>query len=572
MKKSLILLFVLFLVLTLAACGQEVAVSDSTADSTIDAEQEIMAELEELQTADNQPKEESAAETALEDETITIWENVISKEADLRGSLSVSDSHPVPIYGLALDCVKQYNYDEYGNATATDVWYSYDEIGVYMSPYDIFRNGAYGLDITRDSNGQAVAVKGRFNRLKEVCTVESELKDGRVVRHTVRLDPETNAGQNDVVYNYSFAYDEKVNLKSEEVNTYYCFSKLNGKVLTIPYDTPGNDLYEFDTEGHLIRWTHKAHAWSEETYKEYGGYLELIDPSAGKDSAVYTYEYGNGNDSVRVTVTRDGMSTTDEWPIETPDSNIRTNETETIRIPVRKPLEGFATYKIDSTDAFYPELPETLLGVTLPKPDGSRRLTAIRMEGPNFPAEIPVQTVIQYDGTGTPYLQALFFEPGGLHQTNEEYDELDRLIRETYSNATIEYEYAEDGKSYTKTSTYEDGDSSKWVTSLEDALVPDWIRITPEEEYRGQDAVLTYAEDGLILHIKNSWMDRGFSYEADQGEDGSLRILYKLIEKGYDEDYQYTMIEFDAHGYLLYYQEPASGRSLRFTFFYEDMP
>ncbi len=557
---------VLLLMLTLAACGQKPAVSETTADTVTNVEQESAAELEELQTADNQPEEEPPAESEPEKETVTILEEVVSRVADWRGRLPVHFSHPVPEYGLALDCVKHFSYDEYGNATEEDIWYSPDEVGVYMYPSQTFDNGSDGLDVTRDSDGQAIAASGRFFRWPEVCTVESELENGRVVRHTVRLDPETNNGLNDVAYTYNFSYDGEGRLKSEEIVTYYLFRKLNGKVLRLPFDTPGNDLYEFDTEGRLVLWTHNAHGWSEESQKMYEGMLGIIDPTFGEESAEYTYEYSGDSDTVRVTVTRKGESTTEDWPVEAPEPFVRTTQTEVVRIPVRKPLEDFATFGIESVDAFYPELPETLLGVTLPKPDGSRRLVAIITEK----GYIPIQTAIQYDENGMPILQALFFEPGGSHREEEEYDEQGRLIRMTYPNLTIEFDYAEDGKSYRSGYVYNDG-GQNWeqVTSLEDMLVPDWIRI---KDYEGTDAVLKYTKEGLVSQIKYGSMNRRFSYETDQGEDGSLRILYHILEKDYDKDYKYTMLEFDAHGYLLYFGEPASLNSPRFRYLYEDLP
>ena len=538
MKKHIALLLALFMLLTLAACGQEAAPSGAAGtESAAGAENAAAGE-----SAPADAPEEAEATPEPEEETVLVRREVIVREyVQSQGDFSWKDP-PIPTDGLALDRYTEYSYDEYGVPTEHTVW---------RNPYEDepYADGLFQpdgseweyLDYRYDEAGELIEISGPYapSYSLGLCTVVTEMKDGRPMRHTVKLDPKQMKGAEDTVRTYVFTYDAEGCPTSMEKIDYITISAILG---VRQREAPYRDYFEYDTEGHLIRWVEEH-----------------------KEKTEYSYDYSEDYSTVLLTVTKNGESTTSEE--STASISGGWHETETAVIYVRVPLRDMAVFELSSLEDFYPELPDTLCGVKLPTPDGTRRLAGVTTYHAVTGKNIPILTEILYDEQGAPYLQLLSFGSGGNHFDNEEYDEKGRLIRMDNSEwgYILDFSYAEDDCSYTSTYTSVGGDyTAEKLVSLEDNRVPDLVRVKPETEW---NATFTYTKDGLPERIKNEYFDDRYSYRVEESEDGSLCILF--AENGNDRG---RLIEFDAHGYLVYYYLPWSHDYTSFTYGYEDIP
>lgn len=539
MKKHIALLLALFMLLSLAACGQEAA--PASAADTASAAGEENAAVGESAPVDTPEEAEATPEPEPEEETVLIRREVIVRQIVRGGAVSSED--PVPAGGRTLARYTDYSYDEYGSVTSeSNTFRSANEDYPYAD--GLFRpdGGEWEeLDYRYDESGALVEISGPYapSYSYGICTVVTEMKDGRPLLHTVKLDPNQMRGAEDTVKTFAFAYDAEGRLTSTETVDYFHITKLNGSPAAWPIDPPQRSYFEYDADGHLIRW---------------------VD----KDSTEYVYDYSEDYSTVLLTVTANGESETREEAV--PDESRLRRETETAFIPVRVPLKDLAAFEIGAVEDFYPELPESINGVALPTPDGTRRLISITQEEVLEP---PIVTDILYDENGAPCLQLLSFGPILNVRDDQECDEQGRLIRQESSGSVVllEYSYAEDGRSYTQTRTMTDGGKEETVVLLEEHLVPELVRITAESRYAPFDPVVIYTKEGLPKRITMSFMDYSLSYEAAQEKDGSVRVGLRRSDV---EDYLYSMLEYDEHGYLKYYFVPWTGVHVYYA--YEDMP
>ena len=438
----------------------------------------------------------------------------------------------------------EYQYDEFGNATETTYSDRQTEALVYRDGF-FAPDGSEReeLSYSYDANGDLDSVSGPATSGFDGARFVTELKDGKPVRHTISLDPALWNGMEELLCSFDFRYDADGWLQSEERADYF------DTLFMMRFPEPFIEHYEFDEGGHILLFSENRQGDTE-----------------------YRYEYNDDYSVVKLSVTKDGVTETSEEDISGSVYTAR----ESALIPVRMPAEQLEIQELGSLDELYPALPDTLCGVALPTGDGSQRLSSVIMECMESTRNIPILTTVLYDDSGAPERQVLSFGAGGTHDDDEIYDEAGRLIRVSSLSSTTEYRYAEDGRSYTSTYTSGGGDSHDTTVRLADNTVPLLVRRTPEEDNWWAD--ITYSEDGLplVFAVKEEQISRFpenygdvYSYEAEQGEDGSLRILYRLHKEGYS-DAPYVMLEYDEHGYLTRFSPSWAYRS--FTYAYDLLP
>lgn len=205
-----------------------------------------------------------------------------------------------------------------------------------------------------------------------------------------------------------------------------------------------------------------------------------------------------------------------------------------------------------NTGVYFPDLHASYGGIPIPVPDGTERLTRVIMES----TDIPVVVDLSYLEDGTVAGEALRFDPViASPSATLERDDQGRLTKATFEkyDYSIEYSYADDGQSYTRTFVRDGSTQSVIDIKLEDQQISDLVARTPEEV--NSDGIFEYNEDGLPIHsvtpLSNGEMrEHRYTYSYDTWENGSLKTI---LRQDNDNTYTYDILSFDDHGYLEQY-------------------
>ena len=219
-----------------------------------------------------------------------------------------------------------------------------------------------------------------------------------------------------------------------------------------------------------------------------------------------------------------------------------------------------ASYSELPLSNLYPDLKTSYGGYPCPEPDGTERLVCVNMQCSTD--EIIVCTEPEYDEAGSYIGAATRFDGAKSFAANNydpeiQQDEFGRLIKTGY----WEYDYAEDGRSYTITHI---SSGSEREVRLEDRQIADYIKRDQSEYYHNLSGI-PYNEDGFPLQDRpDSEKEHGvFDYHYDLFENGQL----KAVKRDYNHNGFYiTLLEFDEHGYLTQYLSQLNNP---FTFTYE---
>ena len=222
-----------------------------------------------------------------------------------------------------------------------------------------------------------------------------------------------------------------------------------------------------------------------------------------------------------------------------------------------------------NTGIYYPPLKASYGGIPVPVPDGTERLMRVIMRS----SDIPVVADLSYLEDGAVAGETLRFDPViAAPSATLERDEWGRLTKATYEQYgySIEYSYAEDGQSYTRTFVRDAGTPSVMVINLKDQNISDLVGRTPEKV--NSNGLFEYNEDDLPIRSvtplgNGETRENRYTYSYDTWEDGSLKAL---LRQDNDSTYTYDILTFDEHGYLeryFCYYNPSP--SITFSYQYE---
>ena len=248
-SKITALLLSAAMLLSLAACGQALPEEIGGDDAA------VLQEPEELTYHIYEQTEALARET-------------------VKAAFALPESTDSPVWGPVLDRVTEYSYDLNGGQTATTAFCSPDESGGLFGFYGLYGEEREGWTYEYDASGGLIRVSSPAGTAGGLELVRvSDAENGRPVKNVI-----TVAGNVDPLCVCEFSYNGR-NLAREERTVYADMG--TGR----PLGAPVKDIYEFDDEGHVIRWERKTQEGGHTVSYEYepsGGLERKITERSGR--------------------------------------------------------------------------------------------------------------------------------------------------------------------------------------------------------------------------------------------------------------------------------------------------
>ena len=232
-----------------------------------------------------------------------------------------------------------------------------------------------------------------------------------------------------------------------------------------------------------------------------------------------------------------------------------------IKVEVDPAELAMAEAQAGAVEDFYPPLPESVEGISLPVSDGAQRLISVTMRTP-LNVTLPVVTELVYAADGELAGTDTYFAPVLAHETywseEKEADEQGRLIKYVSGQWVYEYVYGNDPSSYMLIITNPDGETSEREVFLADWQISDLVNRPPEDGiYR--EGTFDYNEDGLPIHSvfemeyasgEKETREKTYTYFCETRDDGSVK---NVVRQDSESEYKTNVYSFDEHGCLTNY-------------------